>query len=423
MAARQNHPVLHAIGGAFREFAGIDDRFPRALVRLAMQSAVHPRRTLEPAEDAALSEAHRRRIAEAIEAEKRWLDGDGSQAEPAWPMLAPWHSRRRRHIRIGGYEVEEEPETSVAAHEMYVDEHALGIVAGCLVPLTLGTVPEWVIGLARHLMSWGIQANNGPPGDEEERENRPFAWNISFFDLLGILCAVLPFELARALFIEPMTSLHDDAFHDAAAAFMRGFDRATFASDTPEPENPVGVRSVVVERLRRSRTMRRLVQDHSFTAETHLSDALNALFYQPARWMHAGRAQVPDGWTGLSQTMPILVRLITATPQSGYLAVVFLTAMEACPRIALLPCMAEALSVWCREYPAGDNFWNEHQIGHRVCEWIGRALSDNAGASEALMRVGDELGRCLDILVRSGVTSARALESRIGGDGELKKTA
>lgn len=424
LAARQNHPVLYAIGGAYREFAGIDDRFPRALIRLAMQSAVHPRRTLEPAEDAALSEAHRHRVVEAIEAEKGWLDGDGSQAEPAWPVLAPWHSRKRRHIRIGGYQVEEEPETAVAAPEMYVDEHALGILAGCLIPLTLGTVPEWLIGLARHLMSWSIEANNGPPGDnEDERENLPFTWDIGFFDFLGILCAALPFERARALFIEPMTSLHDDAFHDAAAAFMRGFDRWTFASDTPEPGNPIGVRSLLVERLRRSRSMRHLIHDHSFTAETHLGDALNALFYQPSRWMHGGRANVPDGWTGLSQTMPILVPLITATPQSGYLAVVFLTAMEACPLTALLPCMVEALSAWCREYPAGDNFWNEHQIGHRVCEWISRLLRDDPSANEALPRVGDELGRCLDVLVRSGIISARALESHIAGDGEMKKTA
>jgi hypothetical protein len=424
LAARQNHPVLHAIGSAFRDFAGIDGRLPRALIRLAMQSAVHPRRTLEATQDAALSEAHRRRIADAIEAETHWLDGDDSRTEPAWPVLAPWHSRRRRHIRIGGYQVEEESGEPIAAPEMYVDEHALGILAGCLVPLTLGTIPEWLIGLAQHFMSWSVEANNGPPGDnEEERENRPFAWNISFFDFLGILCAALPFERAKDLFIEPIASLHDDAFHDAAAAFMRGFDRATFAIDTPEPENPVGVRSLLLERLRRSRAMRRLVHDYSFTAETHLGDALNALFYQPARWMHNGRAEIPDGWTGLAQIMPILVPLISSTPKSGYLAAVFLTAMEAYPRSVLLPSMLEALSAWCREYPAGNNFWNEHQIGHRVCEWIGLILSNDPDANEALMGVRDELGRCLDVLVRSGIVSARALESRVTGDSELRKTA
>ena len=41
-------------------------------------------------------------------------------------------------------------------------------------------------------------------------------------------------------------ALHDDAFHDATAGFLRGFDRATLAPDTPQPENPVGVRSLFV---------------------------------------------------------------------------------------------------------------------------------------------------------------------------------
>jgi hypothetical protein len=306
---------------------------------------------------------------------------------------------------------------------MYVDEHGLGILAGCFVPFTLGTVPDWLVELSQHLMRWSIEANNGPTGDiDEEQENRPFAWDISFFDFLGILCAALPFERARTLFIEPVTTLHDHAFHDAASALIRGFDRFTFETDTPEPENPAGVRAALVERLRRSRTMRSLVHRTSFSAETHLGDALNALFYQPARWMHAGRAQVPNGSTGLEQTMPILLPLVTSTPQSGYVAVIFLTAMEACPRAGLLPYMVEALTAWCTVHYAGDNFWSEHQVGHRICEWIDQTLSDDATANEALIRVRDELRRCLDVLIRSGIASARTLETRIAGP-ELKRTA
>lgn len=424
LAAQQNHPVLSAIGNAYRTLAGIDDRFLRALIRLTMHGAMHPRRTLEPAEDGALAEAQRLRIAGALDAEKRWLDGDGSEAEPTWPTLALWHSRRRRFIRIGGHTVEEELERPNAGPEMYVDDQALGILAGSLVPLTIGGVPDWLLGLTQNLMSWSIEANNGPPGDnDEERENRPFSWNISFFDFLGILCAALPFERAKTLFIEPMTMLHDDAFHDAAAAFLRGFDRATLATDTPVPENPIGVRSIIVERIRRSRSMRHLVHDHSFSAETHLGDALTALFYQPPQMLRVGRAHVPDGWEGLLQTLPVLTPLVTSTPQSGYVAVVFLTAMESCPRAALLPNMVEALTAWCNEYPAGDNFWNEHQIGHRTCEWIERTLSDDPSTKEAPTGIREQLGRCLDVLIRSGITSARALEARITNGGELRKTA
>ncbi|MGB7037511.1 MAG: hypothetical protein WBD71_18535 [Xanthobacteraceae bacterium] len=307
---------------------------------------------------------------------------------------------------------------------MYVDDQVLGILAGSLVPLTIGGVPDWLLGLTKNLMSWSIEANNGPPGDnDEERENRPFSWNISFFDFLGILCVALPFERAKTLFFEPMTMLHDDAFHDAAAAFLRGFDRATLATDTPVLENPIGVRSIIVERIRRSRSMRRLVHDNSFSAETHLGDALTALFYQPPQMLRVRRAHVPDGWEGLLQTLPVLTPLVTSTPQSGYVAVVFLAAMEVCPRAALLPNMVEALTAWCNEYPAGDNFWNEHQVAHRGCEWIERTLSNDPAANQALIGVREQLSRCLDLLIRSGITSARTLETRITGGDELKRTA
>jgi hypothetical protein len=243
LAALQDHAVLNAIGGNFREFARLDSCLPRALIRMVMQGAAHPRRTHDSAKDAEILAEHRRNIAKAVDSEKRWLDGLAT--EPPWPAMVPWHSRRRRHIRIGRQTFEEAADTSApAGPEMHVDERALGILARYFVGLTIDEVPEWLVSLAIHFMVWTIEANNGPPGDdEEERENRPTAWNIGYFDFLGVLCVALPFDRARTLFIESTTRLHDDAFNDAAASFLRGFDRSTRATDTPQPENPAGVRS------------------------------------------------------------------------------------------------------------------------------------------------------------------------------------
>src|SRR5262249_8473271 len=77
LAARQDYAVLHAIGSGFRELARIDNRLPRALVRLVLRAAVHPCRAFDETQDAANTEAHRRVIAEAIDAERRFLDNDG----------------------------------------------------------------------------------------------------------------------------------------------------------------------------------------------------------------------------------------------------------------------------------------------------------------------------------------------------------
>ncbi len=422
LAARQDHPVLHAIGSGFAELARTDDRLPRALIRLMLRAAVYPRRTLDDGEDAANADARRRAITEAIGAERQFLDGTG--AEPEWPELAPWHSRQRRGIRLGPSSAEDERVRWAPPPEMYVDEHGLGILAVYLVGLMIGGVQAWIVALCAHLMEWTIEANNGPPGDDEhERDSRPTSWNLSYFDTLGILCVTLPLERAHALFIDRLGTLHDEAFLDAAGAFLRGFDRATFAPDMPEPENPPAVRAAFVERLRQTRQMGYLSHETSFTAEHHLGDALHALFYQPSSFMRSGRTHVPDRWGGLRATAPVLAPLVFDFPQSGYLAVVFLTLMDSYRNTALLPTMVQVFSAWCGVHAVGAGFWNEHEIGPRICNWIESALSNDTEPSAALAPVRDELGRCLDILVRSGIAAARALEGRIADEGLFKKSA
>ena len=420
LAARQDHAVVHALCSHFSDFDRLDARLPRSIARIVMNSAVHPRRADDPAENEATRETCRRRTAEAISAERSWLNG--VQPEPAWPDLMPWHSRRQRGIRIDGDGFENAPKPAAeAVPEMYADEQKLSILVSYLVRLVLGDVRNWVVGLTQHLMGWTIDANNGPPGDNEhERDNRPFHWNVCYFDFLGILCVALPFERGRALFMEPMTQLHDEAFHDAMASFLREFDRATLAPDIGEPDKPEGVRALFAERLQRERMTERLNDRVSFSVETHLGDALNAMFYQPSRWAHQGRPHIPDSWNGLLETMPILTPIVVAAPKSGYLAVVFFTLVESYPSTAFLPNVVHVISAWCDVHAVGASFWAEHQIGQRVCGWIDRALTNNADAAPILKQVRNELGRCIDILVRSGVPTAKALEARIIGDPPIE---
>jgi hypothetical protein len=139
--------------------------------------------------------------------------------------------------------------------------------------------------------------------------------------------------------------------------------------------------------------------------------------------MRSGRTHVPQRWEGLRDTMPVLTPLVSEFPQSGYLAVVFLTLMESHPGAALLQAMVQALAAWCGVHGVGAGFWNEHQVGHRICSWIETALSNDIDAPTLLAPVRDELGRCLDVLVRSGIAAAPALEARIADEGPLKKSA
>ena len=77
------------------------------------------------------------------------------------------------------------------------------------------------------------------------------------------------------------------------ASFLRGYDRATVATNTKVPENPVAVRVQLADRIKRAWNYRRLGREKGFTSETHAGDALNAMFYQPSRWANTGRPTIP----------------------------------------------------------------------------------------------------------------------------------
>ena len=77
----------------------------------------------------------------------------------------------------------------------------------------------------------------------------------------------LPHDFAVAKFMEPIIRFKDEPFHDSMAEFLRGFDRAMQAIDTKKPENPVAVRELLAERIRKSWNYRRLGREKGMTSE------------------------------------------------------------------------------------------------------------------------------------------------------------
>jgi hypothetical protein len=262
-------------------------------------------------------------------------------------------------------------------------------------------------------MRWTDEAN-GPHGEKDrDRDNRPDTWNMHFFDFLGILCVALPQNDVVTMFLEPITRFKDEAFHDAMAAFLCGFDRAMQAIDTKKPENPVAVRALLAERIRHGWNFKRLADEKGFTSETHAGDALNAMFHQPHRLVNRGRPSIPDNWDGLDATMPTLTALVTGAPSSGYLTSLFLNLVESSPRAALLPFVVEATTAWCSDYGVDTNFWSEKEIGGRVCAWLDRTFTADSTSVDMLPEVAENLMKCLDVLIRSGVAQAREIEERV----------
>lgn len=419
-AAAYEHPAAQeALGQNLLRLGEVDERLPRSIARIVMVSAVHPRRVLGLEQQKENERLYREAVDAAIDIEQRWLDGEG--AEPSWPELASWRSAPRRGIRLDdhGHIEDDDDDDEPASH--YVDERAIGRLIQHLIRFTISDVPAWVKGLAGHLMAWTDDAN-GPHGDGvRERDNRPHTWNIEFFDFAGVLSAALPHLEVTNLFLSRIVKFNDEAFHDAMASFLRGYDRATVATDTKAPENPVAVRALLADRIKRAWNYRRLGRDKGFTSETHAGDALNAMFYQASRWANTGRPTIPDNWSGLQTSMATLTELVVGAPTSGYLASLFLNLVESSHGKALIPFVVQAMAAWCAAYGVDRNFWAEKNIGSRVCTWFDAVLTNDATAHAVLADRADELFRCLDILVQSGVAHARLLGERIANPFEGRK--
>ena len=148
------------------------------------------------------------------------------------------------------------------------------------------------------------------------------------------------------------------------------------------------------------------------------------MFYQPHRLANRGRPSIPDNWEGLDPNMPTLVGLAVSAATSGYIATLFLNLIESSPRAALLPFVVEALTAWCTAYGVDTNFWSEKEVGGRVCAWLDRTLTADPASASVVLGVADDLMKCLDILIRSGVAHAREIEERINGKAPSgRKTA
>jgi hypothetical protein len=98
--------------------------------------------------------------------------------------------------------------------------------------------------------------------------------------------------------------------------------------------------------------------------------------------------------------------------------------VEPSPRAALLPFVVKATAAWCSAYGVDTNFWSENYIGGRLCAWLDRTFTADSTSPEVFPDVAEELIKCLDTLIRSGVAQARQLEKQIAARlGTTARTA
>lgn len=407
IAALEHDSIVNALASGFGWLRANDQQLLRSIIRVLLLTSSYVRERFD--QDAEKRLAERAAVVErGIAAELAWLRG--GEGEPAWPKIAPWLVRRKTQIRIPGSSAgERQPRRAARARELYADESRLGLICSHLFPLALGDRPPWLLDLTKHIAKWAIDAN-GPDDEGRDADGRPFSLNQHFFEYLGLVVAALPHDEAMAAFIEPILALPDDACLDLLAKLLHGFDSAVNSVDASKPLDIFELRRVMAARLHRTRMYQRLSREKSFNCEVHLGDALRAMFYQVPGY-HLGPRPPPRPPVDFLPVLPTLAGLVNGAPNSGYLAILFLDLLEVSPRPALLPYMLEALLGWCDARGADVGFWGHHDIGVRTCAWLTKVLAVEHASLTAQQQ--SNLRTALDIQVRAGVASARALEDLI----------
>lgn len=404
MAAHWHPAVLNAVEQGFSRLAQEAPLMLRAVLRVIMTSSVYIRK---PKFDGIVEGPG---TDEAIAAELKAIEGGA--AEPVWPELPPWFSRKRRGIRIGrSFNIDDEDKEDQKPPERFVNEQRLGSMVQGLVPVTTFGAVDWLVELTNHLLQWALEANGR--GSEDDRDRHPSTFNHNFFDYLGVLSVALPSTAVVLDFVKPLGTMPDGSFHDAASQLLEGFDRATLASDTAKSDNPVAIREAIIQRLVVTRNYERTKRDIGLSTESHAASAYKALFFLTPGYFKPSKAIVPADWPGLAEVMPALTSFVTGAPGSGYLASVFLSLIEVSPRRTLVPFMVRAMTAWCEKYDASDTFWLGNGMGGRVIDWLDQALSDDTGKVSLATSDIDTLLASLSILVRAGVARATDLEVRL----------
>lgn len=406
VAPTHNEAVIRAIGSQLPMLSKTSPELVRSLIRLGLAGSVYPWAQDTKVKQERVSTLHAS-IRSAITSEANWLANSGN--EPTWPDLPNWVTRRRRGIRIGGGHVEEpddEPPSYIAS------EQVLGAWISELVPLTVAGASDWLLDLAKTLLDWTATAN-GPHGeDERERDHRPYTWNASFFDFLGVMSVAMPAAQAVSGFINEITKFNDEPFCDCAAAFLRGLDRATVASDTLNSDDPGKLRRVIAEHMKNMRMFRRLADRKEFTAERHLADLISAMFFHPNSLALSRLPSLPCKLRDETEAARALTTLVVAAPRSGYLATAFLNVLEQQADPVLLHDVVQALAAWTLAYGSDSTFWVDREIGIRACSWLLKVLALPEAAAHLSANRQTLLGS-LDTMIQAGVGPAQQIEQAL----------
>ncbi len=414
IAARDSCGAAHGLGAAITTLIEIDERLVRAILRCAFVACIRPERAWDSPEE----ETARRNVRfeaqrqASVEQELNWLTG--GQPEPEWPVFPPLSAKRRRGIRLPGRKtvadnVEEPPKPP----EEYVDHHSASIwLTNAMRTLDVGQQP-WLKDVAQTYADWTAIANGAELDGNADGESAPGEWNAEYF---GLLARCLP-HLTRAqveeLALARICSLPDQAFFDVIALFVRSVDEVYFGEHGLNEEIAIRIRVALAERMTKSGGWRRLQGKRSASIEMHIGPAIAVLFFNTHGFTQPASCYLLE--KGIDRIDPFLPVLETLTKTGASLFVAFLTLnlLEVSRRPEHLPFLLTAVNAWLDSFTEDKEFWVDHGVGRRVCEWFEQVHQLQPQIFRSDESIKSDVDRILAALVHVGIADAKRLEETL----------
>jgi len=393
----------------------MDDRLPRSILRCALAACIRPvrrRNESETEESTRAAERRHQTIAAAVAAEIAWLFEAGEEpALQAPPAFRP-RTRQRRRVLANSEAPTAGGAYTVATTDRFHYQAAALWLRGASRLLDAGG-GTWLQSVVRSHAEWTWVANGAGLETFEELSQTPDEWNDVYFALLARGLAGADEATADQLALEPLASLPDKSFFEAAVRFQGSVDEVFFNNFGLEPSVAVHIRLRLAERLKASSGWTWFVRRRSSSIEVHLGRALATLLFNQGGYFQPAKAYLlPPAIDRLMPFLPVLEDL-AVKGASLSVAIFTLNLFEVAPRSAHLTFLLTVAEAWMAEFPDATDFWIDHAIGRRVCGLIDNAHREQPGLFSVNQPIREQTNNLLPGLIRLGVAEAARLEQSL----------
>lgn len=423
LAAQHRSDIVGVLRAELEAKRALDADLTRSLLRLALSSAIYAIRQRDEdsnrvddyrahyeAQEAARKRADNLRSQAAARVESIWLANRG--VEPAWPELPPPNEpRQRRGIRIGAVDLPKP--TSQAQQRSFAFDSSTGAgVMTLAADLWRVANPELLRELLRHTWPWTAAANGVGYGSEYESNEQAFEWNSAYF-AVALAAVASPGGAGVAAYTSAyLAPLPEKQFLAAVEATLRELDQLWLGeSHAISDEDAVALREAIAQQLRATWCWRRLMAERSSSIAMDAAGAVASLFMSNYLRGTLRCYVLPLGAGRADRCLPMLTQLAEEAGSSTFVALAILGLLEVDPHLSRLGVLSRLVAAWWVSQGASSDFWIDHGVAKRVCDWIGKAMLDGAVSADQLPTA--ELTSIIDILLQCGTPLARSLEERV----------